>query len=107
MSKGELSNRRRGMAEARMLPPMRMRRALRARGTGPVRGPQLYSTSRGMHALEKLLHRAHKLIALARQRLRRSQHLRRRRAGVAGATIHVGDGARNLGSTLRRPLNVA
>src|SRR5665647_2304848 len=46
-------------------------------------------------------------VAVAGKRLRRRQHLRRGRAGLAGAALHVGDVGRDLLRALRGLLHVA
>ena len=65
--------------------------------------PQL----RGAHRIQEPADFELEAVAVAGQRLRRRQHLRRRRAGLAGAALHVGDVGRDLLGALRRLLHVA
>ena len=53
-------------------------------------------TSGGSHRLEKLADLELEAAAVAGQHLRRGQHLRGRRAGLARAALHVGDVGRDL-----------
>ena len=47
------------------------------------------------------------LAGLARQRLRRRQHLARSRAGIGGSLMHVGDGAADLRCAAGSHLHIA
>ena len=59
------------------------------------------------HRIEELADFELEAVAVAGQRLRRGENLRRGRAGLAGAALHVGDVGGDLLGALRRLLHVA
>ena len=61
----------------------------------------------GAHRIEELADFELEAVAVAGQRLRRGEHLRRGRAGLAGAALHVGDVGRDLHGALSGLLHVA
>jgi uncharacterized protein (DUF2336 family) len=63
--------------------------------------------SRRPHRLQKPLDLGPEPRALPRQRLRRGQHPRRFRSGIAGAAVDLGDVARDLGGAARRRPGIA
>src|SRR6266704_1866253 len=66
-----------------------------------------FVTSGGPHRVEELADFQLEAVAVAGQRLRRGENLRRGRSGFAGATLHIGDVGGDLLGALRCLLHVA
>src|SRR5712672_1509967 len=62
---------------------------------------------RGPHRIEELADLELEAIAVTGQRLRRREHLRRSRSGLARPALHVGDVGGNLLGAVSRLLHVA
>src|SRR3954468_9777496 len=62
---------------------------------------------RGAHRTQELADLKLEPVAFHGQRLRRRQHLRRGRSGLAGAALYVRDIRVDLGGAMRRLLDVA
>src|SRR5215475_12455616 len=70
--------------------------AVESRPDQPRRNLARASESGGAHRIEEAADLALEPVAVGRQRLRRSEHLRGCRAGLARTALHVGDGGRDL-----------